>query len=552
MIRVGPLMLVVLAFAGAAGRVAPAATPVRPAPAASPPNPGIDRVSIGAPAALAPIQPGFLGVSMEYNTVSAYEGGGPGGGNPVLGQLIRKLAPAQAPIVRIGGDSADWTWWPVDGMRQPFGISESLSSKWVAKANELVASTGARLILDLNLETDSTVIAVTEAHQLLAGIGAQHIDALEIGNEPQLYPLLPWYHTAAGKPAFGRPADYDLADYTKEFDRYASVLPAVSLAGPSIGHSWVSQLAPFITSAHRGGMVTFHAYAVDRYGAAFRGRNCSTASPRDPARATVPALLDPFASLALTRGLGPDIALAHDHGLSFRVDEMNAVTCAGAPGVSDTFASALWALNAVFAMADAGVQGVNIHTWRGSAGKLFGFSHGPAGWSATVRPEYYGLLMFSAAAPAGSRLLTTQQVNGGQVQAWATLTPDGTVRVVLINEGLTQARSVLVGVSGRGRAAQVQRLQAPSAYSKTGVTLGCQSFDPVTTTGTIAGPACPSTVHASAGSYAVSLPAASAALLTIPANGSTAAPRSRVVRTRVKIGLARHRRALVRPKEETR
>ncbi len=40
--------------------------------------------------------------------------------------------------------------------------------------------------------------------------------------------------------------------------------------------------------------------------------------------------------------------------MTFRVDEMNAITCAGTPGVSDTFASALWVLNALFAMDRAG------------------------------------------------------------------------------------------------------------------------------------------------------------------------------------------------------
>lgn len=46
------------------------------------------------------------------------------------------------------------------------------------------------------------------------------------------------------------------------------------------------------------------------------------------------------------------MALAHSRGLPFPVDEMNAVTCAGTPGVSNTAASALWVLNAMFALAE--------------------------------------------------------------------------------------------------------------------------------------------------------------------------------------------------------
>jgi hypothetical protein len=512
--RLGIARARVCGAAGSAGCVIPErAVAARGTPAAK--SPRVDVVGIGSVPQEPPIPAGFLGVSLEYNTVSAYEGNDPDGRNPVLAQLIRNLAPGQTPIVRIGGDSTDWSWWPVAGMRRPPGVKNSLSPAWIAKANALVASTSARLILGINLEADNTALAGVEARQLLAGIGAQHLAALEIGNEPQLYPILSWYRTSTMVPQFGRPGSYDLADYTKEFASYANALPNVPLAGPSIGHSWLSQLGPFVASARLGGLVTFHAYAINRYGDAFRGRNCSTPTS-DSSHPTVPTLLAPFAAQGLTRGLAPYIAQAHSRGLSFRVDELNAVTCAGTPGVSDTFASALWALDALSAMVRAGVDGVNVHTWRGSAGKLFGFSRVKGEWSSSVRPEYYGLLMFAQAAPRGSRPIQTTQSNGGQVQAWATLAPDQTIRLLLINESLTQGRPVLVDAPGANRRAQLESLQAPSANATSGVTLACQSFGAQTTTGMLAGAACPRTLTPSAGHYAVALPAASAALLTIP------------------------------------
>ncbi len=101
-------------------------------------------------------------------------------------------------MVRIGGDSTDWTWWPVRGMRRPPGVSYDLSPAWIARARALTESTGARLILGINLESGSTAIAATEARHLVDGIGRRHIEALEIGNEPELYNALPWYHTTGG------------------------------------------------------------------------------------------------------------------------------------------------------------------------------------------------------------------------------------------------------------------------------------------------------------------------------------------------------------------
>ena len=41
--------------------------------------------------------------------------------------------------------------------------------------------------------------------------------------------------------------------------------------------------------------------------------------------------------------------------------ELNSVTCGGLRGVSDSFATALWAPDALFEMLRAGVDGVNIH-----------------------------------------------------------------------------------------------------------------------------------------------------------------------------------------------
>ncbi len=447
----------------------------------------------------------------------AYEGTGPNAGNPVLGQLISNLAPGQTPIVRIGGDSTDWAWWPVPGVKRPPGIHIDLSSSWVQSARALAQSSGARLIVGINLEADNPEITTFEARRLLAGIGRPSIEALEIGNEPQLYPILPWYHTAKGSPEFGRPPTYDLADYQQEFTKVAAALPRVPLAGPSIGHSWLSQLKPFIATAPGLSLVTFHAYAIDRYGAAFRGRNCSTPTS-DPAHPSIATLLNPFASVGLERGLAPDIALAHQRGIDFRIDEMNAITCAGTPGVSDTFASALWALNTLYAMASAGVDGVNIHTWRGSAGKLFGFSRTGGQWTGSVRPEYYGLLMFARAVPAGSQLLTTIQTAENAVQAWASVGPDHETRVVLINDSLTSSRSVLVRIPA-DRApsgpAQLQFLEAPSAAATSGVTLAGQTFGPQTSTGTLPGTPETESVPPAGGGYAVDLPASSAALLTI-------------------------------------
>jgi hypothetical protein len=80
------------------------------------------QISVGASPLGRPMPPGFVGVSLEYRAVHAYTGRDPRSVNPVLIQLLRALAPGQSPVLRIGGDSTDQTWWPVPGMIPPGGI----------------------------------------------------------------------------------------------------------------------------------------------------------------------------------------------------------------------------------------------------------------------------------------------------------------------------------------------------------------------------------------------------------------------------------------------
>src|SRR5947209_15426606 len=131
--RIGVIVVTGTMLAVAAPRTlaaAPRTTAPRPsAPVVVRPGPDVVNVATGAPSR--PLPRGFLGVSLEYNTVTAYEGTSAEDSNPVLAQLIRNLAPGQTPILRIAGDSTDWTWWPIRGVRRPPGASNSLTSTWL-------------------------------------------------------------------------------------------------------------------------------------------------------------------------------------------------------------------------------------------------------------------------------------------------------------------------------------------------------------------------------------------------------------------------------------
>jgi hypothetical protein len=456
------------------------------------------------------IAPGFLGLSLEYPAVTAYAGTDPTAVNPVFEQLIRNLAPGQSPDLRIGGDTTDWTWWPVPGVAKPGGIRLSLDKNWVNVTAALAHAVGAHLILGINFELDSQTDAAAEAQALINGIGPSSIEALELGNEPELYGSFSWYKNAAGQHVTGRPNGYDFTSYLPDFARVARALPNFPLAGPATGApKWIPELGKFLPAEPRVKVATLHRYPLQQ---------CflPAASPAYP---SVAHILAPSASQGLANSVASLVGVAHARHVALRIDEMNSVSCGGAPGVGNAFVSALWALDATFQMARVGVDGVNFHTYPGAPYELFTFVRKHGKWTGSVAPEYYGLLMFAQAAPAGSHLLSTSG-SLASVRSWATRAPDGTVHVVLINDYTAHSRTIDVRVAGATGAATLEYLRAPGVTATTGVTIGGQSFGTATTTGLLSGHSSAVPVTAAHGAYVVKMPPASAAMLTLPATTS--------------------------------
>ena len=471
-----------------------------------------ERVTVGAPTSAPAIAKGFIGFSIEYQSIAA-DAGTPANPNTVMDRLIGTLNPNQRPVIRVGGDSTDHTWWPVSGAKEP-GFAFTLTPAWLRSVASFARATDAKLMLGIDLEMNQPRLAAVEARALLKGIGAAHIAQWEIGNEPSLYAHFPWYRASDSAGASGYYArdrsSYSFSQYLQEFEATAAGLPDLPLAGPALGApTWMRSVGELLKAEPGLSDVTYHAYPL----------NCFAARST-PEYSSIPNLLSRTAYVSLADGVAPFAAQARQAGRAFRVDELNSSACGGRSGVSDTFASALWVTNALFAMASKGVTGVNIQDFNAGRYKPFGFALEHGHWAATVYPMYYGLLLFSRAAPPGSRLLSVRTGGADTVQAWAAQTPGqagrpGPETVTLVNSSRTHAETVAISAANT-TGATVARMLAPSAAAKHGVTLDGRSYGAGTSTGALGGSATTAAaLRTHSGVYEVTLGPASAALLTL-------------------------------------
>lgn len=447
---------------------------------------GVDRAPVTSP-----LPQGFLGVALEVSTVPLWVGGAttPAQVNPVLVQLLRNLNPTGPFSIRIGGQSTDRSWWPVPNLNNPAGVTYALGSSWAKAAVLLAARLDAQYVMSVNLEANSTRITQYEANQLLATVGRKYIKYFEIGNEPDLYTHTPWYRVRRGRrvpwyvrigtPYYARPAGYDEADFLAEWQQTLAAMPAgIPIAGPDTASAqWIGPFSALMGQTNRIGMLDSHAYALF---------NCVT-DASNPKYPSIPHLLERAAATRIVRGASEFAPLAHHAGIPFRIDEMGSVSCDGHAGVSDAFASALWATDALFEAARAGVSGVNLHSFPNSSNGLFDLSDTSSGWVGDVHPIYYGALMFALADPAGSRIIRIPSAAPSTLRIWATIGADHKVRVLIINVGSHQLLTIHAPKGFGSRDASVERLESPSVSATSGETIGGQTLEN-TTTGEVPNP----------------------------------------------------------------
>ena len=415
--------------------------------------------------------------------------------NQDLIHLCRTLGPG---VFRIGANNVDSTLFDaaadpkLESMQENRYVTDTrtIGPKSVDAFFDFARASGWKIIYGVNLGSKDPAMSAAEAAYAWK-VGAKEIVAIEIGNEPNLYPKGP-------KREGIRPSNWRYPQYKEEFTAVYDAIKAkdatIPITGPAVTKStnWMPLfMADF---KDRVALATSHVYHL----------SAPEADPKAQRFTSVEKLLgEKYPDDWIIK-----LKDATSVGVPYRVGECNTASGGGKRGVSNAFVSALWAIDFMFDVAEAGGQGVNFH------GSFTANNYSPIVFDKkssryVAAPMYYGMLFFSRAAQG--KLVATEAKSEAKLIAHSVLGADGKLRVTLVNKDLTQSIAASVTGGAKFTKGQVLRLTAPSVDATEGVTFAGAA---VNADGTWA----PKTTEAltlSAGTASATLPPASAALLIL-------------------------------------
>lgn len=400
------------------------------------------------------IRPDFTGLSYEQAQLAnpTYFSGS----STQLAGFLRTLG--RQGVLRIGGNTSEYTFW--DRHAKPTAASMELAAgpdtgqhpasrqvitpDAIRNLKDFLDLCGWKLIYGLNLGQGTPESAADEAAFVMDTIGAERLVAFQLGNEPDLF------HRNGL-----RPESYAFDQYSQDWQKFFAAIrarvPNAPFAGPDTAFN-TEWLVPFARKFQQDiRFISSHYYAEG--------------PPSDP-NMTIERLMRP--NPRLQQELEGLKSVEQETHIPFRLTETNSCYGGGKQGVSNTFASSLWAGDLMYVQAGAGSVGINFH------GGGYGWYTPVAGTPANgflARPEYYGLLLF-AQAGAG-QLVAADLKNNDQaplLTAYAVKGESGGLSVALFNKNLDTDVEVEIAVSGHSGPGALMRLEGPRPDDTTDVT----------------------------------------------------------------------------------
>lgn len=353
---------------------------------------------------------------------------------------------------------------------------------------------GTSFVSTLNFGNNSVDIAkglAVASHQLKR----DKIVYYELGNEPTNYPSSRWRGSTDA--------------YVSQWKTFTSQIDK-AINNTSHGKWWASSATTDVTSLKvrpsdlipagvnstgEVGQYSIHSYAF------------ATCDPDRERRATIANILNHADLLRYAdKEIYPSAKAAMDSGATWAIGEFNSIACSGKPGVSDTFAQALWTADVELIYAVRNATSVHLHQ---GATLVFQSNQqlntpgddGTPGFSsysllypidsskrgeARVLPVFVSQLLVTEALSGGGRiaaLKTPEGVGERGFSAYAVFGEGGKLaKLVVLNmkpyfAGQGTAATLLLDI-GEHKGATVKRMTAPSVDEKDSakVTWAGQSF----------------------------------------------------------------------------
>jgi hypothetical protein len=363
-------------------------------------------------------------------------------------------------VLRIGGNTSEYAMWTPnpsakanaqipqavnpDPGHKPAPLTQT-TPQAIRNLKDFVELADWRVMYGLNLGKGTPEQAADEAAFVYQTLG-QRLICLQLGNESDLF------HTNGL-----RPPGYDYAAFARDWQRFHDAVkkrvPQAKFAGPDTAGTavWVEEFARQFQ--YQIMLLSTHYYAE---------------GPASDPSMNIHRLLQP--NPKWEAGVAKIRLAMQQSQLPFRLTETNSCYGGGKPGVSNTFASALWALDLMFQLISFGASGVNFHT-------------GGYGWYAPVvgtmengfvaRPEYYALLMFSQFL--GGRMVQSQLDTAAAdplLVCRGLKNVQGKLLAVAINKHAHQDVRLSIQSNQAAQNISVQRLIAPTLDDEADTTLG--------------------------------------------------------------------------------
>jgi hypothetical protein len=367
--------------------------------------------------------------------------------------LLRSIGPG---TLRFGGVTADSqvAWLDPASQPLPAWATTALTPADLQALGQLARASGWTVVLTVNLDHFDPRSAADEAAVAFRELGPA-LRGIEIGNEPTAYVA---EHLRRGP--------YSFATYRRQVDAYIAAIHArvhgLPIYGPD-DEARVSKPSNLRWARAEARDIRPTALTAHLYGAS----KCSRMPP------TIPFLLGPAVRAKDELAIRDLEAVADRYRLPIWLDETNNVACGGQPGVSNTFAGALWAVGLLTRVLRAPFVGAAFHGFLTNADGYTPIATESAtdlaAGQLTAEPEWYALLLAHQVAgdrPVPVKLSPT--IPG--LAVWAGLTPAGRLQIIALDQALSDRGRVSLRV--RAPAGRVMTLTASGPSATSGVVLG--------------------------------------------------------------------------------